>query len=306
MALPKNCPLCNASASHQNVVTSHVYGSSQNPSRAFFHCESCNVRYQFPGLTPEEEARFYVAEFESFMEGRAGSHGGWESADDHIIANEPTRQRRMKYIVPHLTNASSILEVGCSSGFMLLPLSKNGYVCTGIEPSGLFSNFVKSNGLRVYDSLESLKKSQPDELFDIILHFFVLEHIADPVSFFKMQLSLLKPGGKIIFEIPNAADPLYSVYDIDAFERFYWSVAHPWYFDEASAGYLLKKLGVNYQIILEQRYDLSNHMIWARDGKPGGMGKFTEVLGQDLEDNYKKALIRAGKCDTLVAIVTKE
>ncbi len=306
MALPENCPLCNSTACHQNVVTSHVYGATQKSSRAFFHCESCNVRYQFPGLTPEEEARFYAAEFEGFMANRTGSIGGWENADDHIVANEPSRQRRMKYIEPHLTNVSSILEIGCSSGFMLFPLSKSGYECTGIEPSGLFSNFVKSNGLRVYDSLESLKKTQPYELFDLILHFFVLEHIADPVSFLKMQFSLLRPGGKIIFEIPNAADPLYSVYDIHPFERFYWSVAHPWYFDEASANYLLKKLGVNYQIILEQRYDLSNHIIWARDGKPGGMGKFTGVLGQDLEDNYKKALIQAGKCDTLVAIVTKE
>ncbi|GBL32934.1 ubiquinone biosynthesis O-methyltransferase [Methylophilaceae bacterium] len=211
------------------------------------------------------------------MAGRAGSAGGWQKAEEHIVANELTRQRRMKYIERHLRAGASILEVGCSSGFMLLPLSESGYSCAGVEPSGVFSEFVKSKGLTVYDSLDNLIKSGPNELFDLILHFFVLEHIADPVEFLKMQLSLLKPGGKIIFEIPNAADPLYSVYDIPAFERFYWSVAHPWYFNEVSTQHLLKKLGLPYEVIREQRYDFSNHMVWARDGKPGGMGRFTKL-----------------------------
>jgi hypothetical protein len=106
-----------------------------------------------------------------------------------------------------------------------------------------------------------------------------------------------------VFEIPNAADPLYSVYDIAAFERFYWSIAHPWYFSESSLRYLLEQLGKPFEIRLDQRYDLSNHMVWARDGRPGGMGRFTAALGHEIEDNYRQGLIRARKCDTLVGIV---
>jgi SAM-dependent methyltransferase len=136
------------------------------------------------------------------------------------------------------------------------------------------------------------------------MHFFVLEHIAEPLPFLQSQLALLRPGGRIVFEIPNAADPLYSVYDIAAFERFYWSVAHAWYFSEASLQHLLQQFGRPYEILREQRYDLSNHMVWARDGRPGGLGRFTHLLGQELEDTYKRELIRSGKCDTLVASIT--
>ncbi|MBK6632555.1 MAG: NAD-dependent epimerase/dehydratase family protein [Betaproteobacteria bacterium] len=39
----------------------------------------------------------------------------------------------------------------------------------------------------------------------------------------------------------------------------------------------------------DQRYDLSNHMVWARDGKPGGMGRFTPQLGAEVEDAYRQA-----------------
>jgi 2-polyprenyl-3-methyl-5-hydroxy-6-metoxy-1,4-benzoquinol methylase len=306
MALPDKCPLCYAGPDKQAVVTSHVFGGGEGRSHAFFHCHCCDVRYQHPGLSPEEEARFYAAEFEGFMASRAGNKGGWHKAEEHIAANDPTRHRRMIYLSPHLNSNSNLLEVGCSSGFMLLPLKEAGHSCTGIEPSGVFSEFVKSRGLTVYDSLDQLQRSVPNAQFDIILHFFVLEHIADPLSFLKAQLALLKPGGKIIFEIPNAADPLYSVYDIPAFERFYWSVAHPWYFSELSMHHLLKQLACPYEILRDQRYDLSNHMIWARDGRPGGIGRFTKLLGQELEESYKQALIRIGKCDTLVGIISKE
>ena len=108
---------------------------------------------------------------------------------------------------------------------------------------------------------------------------------------------------KIIFEIPNVSDPLHSVYNIPAFENFYWSIHHHWYFSEKSLKFLLKKVGRPYKIILDQRYDLSNHMIWARDGKPGGMGYFKKILGNRVESNYKKSLIKSGLCDTLIGII---
>lgn len=307
MALPEKCPLCGAGRENQCVVTAHVYGGNATRGNAFFHCDACDVRYQHPGLTPEEESHFYAAEFEGFMAGRAGNDGGWHKAEHHIRANEPTRQRRMKYLSPLMKVQSRVLEVGCSSGFMLYPLSEAGHDCTGVEPSGVFSEFVKSRGLTAYESLKQLQQqSRPEAHFDVILHFFVLEHIADPKTFLEAQLELLKPGGKIIFEIPNAADPLYSVYDIPAFERFYWSVAHPWYFSELSLNYLLKQIGRPYEILRDQRYDLSNHMVWARDGRPGGMGRFTEFLGSEVEESYKQALIRDGKCDTLIGVISKE
>jgi len=50
---------------------------------------------------------------------------------------------------------------------------------------------------------------------------------------------------------------------------------------------MLDKLDSEYEIILDQRYDLSNHLTWARDGKPGGMGKYTSLLGKELEEEYK-------------------
>lgn len=302
MALPLHCPLCAADAARQSVITRHVYGDKE-ATRAFFHCGSCDVRYLHPGLTPQEEQHFYASEFAAFMAARAGAAAGWDKAEEHIRANEPNRLRRMAYLAPYLHHPVRLLEIGCSSGFMLFPLLAAGHACVGVEPSGAFGDYLRGRGLTVYSSLERLREGSGSQQFDLIMHFFVLEHIREPRLFLEQQLALLGPGGTLVFEVPNAADPLYSVYDIPAFERFYWSIAHPWYFSEASLRYLLEQLRRPYEIRLDQRYDLSNHIVWARDGRPGGMGRFTASLGREIEDNYRQGLIRAGRCDTLVGAV---
>jgi SAM-dependent methyltransferase len=150
-----------------------------------------------------------------------------------------------------------------------------------------------------------MRASNLRERFDLIMHFFVLEHISSPLDFLNQQLEILNPGGIIVFEIPNVADPLFALYDVPDFERFYWSVAHPWYFSVKSLDYLLSKLDCHYTITLEQRYDLSNHIIWARDGRPGGMGRFNKVFDHEFNEKYKETLIRSGFCDTLICTIRK-
>ena len=304
MAIPISCPMCNADNNYQFVVTHHVYGDLEN-RHAFYHCDKCDVRYLYPRLSPEQERKFYEMEFEKFMDRRAGPKGGWENVKSHYKANEPNRIRRMSYLNPYLQEHSRILEVGCSSGFMLKPLLDQGHECHGVDPSNKFRDYLDSVKIHNYSSMDELEAAKESEGFDIIMHFFVLEHISNPLNFLEQQIKMLKAGGKIVFEIPNVSDPLYAIYDIPEFERFYWSIAHPWYFSVKSLDYLLKKLNFPFSIELDQRYDLSNHLIWARDGKPGGMERFTQKLGADLELNYKKNLIKTGYCDTLIGIISK-
>jgi SAM-dependent methyltransferase len=305
MALPLNCPLCGASHEKQDAVTRHVNGGK--PGQAFYRCDECDVNYLFPGLSPEEEKKFYANEFSGFMAGRAGASGGWDAPEKHIAANAWMVARRMKYMEPRLPKKGRVLEIGCSSGFMLYPLVERGFECVGVEPSGVFGEYVRSRGIDCYDSTEDLiATGRHKDGFDLILHAFVLEHISAPKAFLQQQLDMLKPGGKLIFELPNVADPLRTVYDLPAFERFYWIVAHTWYFSKPSLERLLGGLNQPFEILLDQRYDLSNHLVWARDGKPGGMNRFTPKFGGEIEDQYRRALVASGHCDTLIGVVTKK
>jgi SAM-dependent methyltransferase len=302
MPIPIACALCGASAEQQSVVVPRVYGDAAG--RAVFSCGACDVRYLYPGLSAAEEERLYASEFESFMIDRSAAGAGWEGPQKHIAANEGQRRRRMSHLDGLIPAGSRILEIGCGSGFMLYPLLAAGHRCVAIEPSGVFSQYVRDRGIPCYRSLDEMRAhGDAEQGFDLVLHYYVMEHLADPVAFLQTQLSLLKPGGRIVFEVPNANDALTTLYNVPAYERFIWVVSHRWYFTEKSLAATIAKAGGRGEVRLDQRYDLSNHLVWARDGRPGGMGRFTEVLGQELEDHYRQALIRAGHCDTLVGVI---
>ena len=187
---------------------------------------------------------------------------------------------------------------------MLYPLKKKVSNIVGVEPSGVFFKYLQKNKVKSFNSIEELKKKSKKK-FDIIMHFFVLEHVAEPIKFLKGLLKLLKKNGKIIFEIPNAQDALNKIYNIPKFDDFYWSIAHHWYFEEKSLKYCLNRLGKKFEIKLDQRYDLSNHVHWLIKGQPGGMKKYTHIFGNKLENSYKKFLIQERNCDTLIGIVHK-
>jgi SAM-dependent methyltransferase len=295
MAIPSTCPLCSSEAQHQNVVTKHVYGDEEN-KHAFYQCETCDVIYLYPQLSIEKEQQFYAKEFEGFMSSRSGFNAGWHGPEEHIKANTKQYERRWAYLKNHLSKPGQVLELGCSSGFMLLPLLEMGFDCYGVEPSGVFSDFVRNKGVHIYENITEI-----DIQFDIIMNFFVMEHIRQPIKFIQDSIKLLKDDGLLIIEIPNANDPLATIYDINSFERFYWSIAHHWYFTEKSVQYLLGRIpGIEFNIFRDQRYDLSNHLVWARDNKPGGMNQFSHIFGDKLDSLYKETLIKSGFCDTLI------
>lgn len=266
-----------------------------------YRCGHCDVRFIHPPLSAEEEARLYAAEFEKFMTDRSAAGAGWEKPEAHIRANEGEAARRMGHLSSVIRPGMKVLEVGCSSGFMLYRLAEAGCDCTGVEPSGIFSDYVRSRGIPVYSSLDDLPA---DARFDLIIHYYVLEHIGRPQDFLKAQIARLAPGGKLVFEVPNANDALTTLYDIPAYERFIWVKSHRWYFSERSLAHLMKGLGRGSEVRLDQRYDLSNHLVWARDGRPGGMGRFAAVFGPDLDAQYRKTLVESGHCDTLIGAIT--
>ena len=116
---------------------------------------------------------------------------------------------------------------------------------------------------------------------------------------------MLNENGVIIAEIPSATDPLTSVYDIKAFEKFYWSIAHHYYYTPESLKYILDKMQLTYELIPEQRYDLSNHINWMMEGKPGGQSRFNHIFSNTLIEKYMKDLKDHWLCDTIFLKIYK-
>jgi len=296
--VPK-CRICQASEDFQSVRAQHVFGGKEEHN--FWQCASCSAIYLYPVPSLAEEKEFYLREFEGFMSSRVGDHRDWSNAERHKQTNQDQVKRRLPFLDKYLVPGIDLLEIGCSSGFMLDAFKERGANCVGVEPSGEFGEFLERGGYQVYDDVSQIR----DQKFDVITHFFVFEHIRDPFKFLKDTYELLKVDGVMVCEIPCANDPLTSVYDIDAFEKFYWSVAHHYYFNPESLSFILDKLGYKYELVPEQRYDISNHMTWMLDGKPGGQGRFTELFGTELVEAYRQRMMQQWQCDTVFLYVWK-
>ena len=298
-----DCRFCAAGQEDQSVKGEFVYGG--RPDQHFWSCARCSMIYLFPVMTEEEESRFYKAEFEKYMAARAGADMDWTGPQKHVQSNQREVKRRLPFLKPFIKKGRKVLEVGCSSGFMLSALKEKGMKVCGLDPSGGFIEFVRSKGIAVYNNLEELRKSTGDQ-FDLIIHYYVFEHIRHPVEFLKEYLELLKPGGTMLFEVPCATDPLIELYKVPAFDRFYWSIAHHWYFRKESLSRVLKQVPCTFKLLPEQRYDISNHIVWMLDGKPGGYGRYSSIFGEALDRAYKERLKKHWLCDTIVAVLKKK
>lgn len=294
------CRICKSKGETQTIRAEYVFVGTRH--NKFWECSKCGIIYLKPTLSPEEEKHFYNKEFEKYMSTRVGDHRDWSNAEKHIQSNQDQVVRRWKFIEQHIKEDTKALEIGCSSGFMLDKFKQEGCDVCGVEPSGEFLEFIHNKGYEAYETLDEIDNSKK---FDIISHFFVLEHISDPFRFIEQQLDLLSDHGVIIAEIPSATDPLTSIYNIPAFEKFYWSIAHHYYYTPRSLNYIMKKMNLKYELLPEQRYDLSNHITWMMDGKPGGQNRFNEIFSDELNEKYRDDLKRSWKCDTIFLKIYK-
>jgi SAM-dependent methyltransferase len=108
-------------------------------------------------------------------------------------------------IGPH----SRIVELGGGSSYRLLTLAKwTGAGATAIDYSQEGIDTLEAifavNGCKVETELGDVLAWQPTEgLFDLVVHWGLLEHFADPAPIIQRSADLLKPGGVLLFSMPN-------------------------------------------------------------------------------------------------------
>lgn len=101
-------------------------------------------------------------------------------------------------------NKGKLLEVGSGTGEFLWLAKATGWQVEGIEPSAVACEYAKERyGLELRNERWEMSIFEEDEKFDAIVFWHVLEHIPSPISFMKQVNSLLTPGGRVLFSLPN-------------------------------------------------------------------------------------------------------
>ncbi len=112
---------------------------------------------------------------------------------------------RIKKLSKHVHKNGRLLDIGCASG-AILDIAKayctNFNVFEGLDISKTAARISIKKGYKVYISTAELA-SLPDNYYDLILMFQVIEHLHNPNAVLKKLRRSLRPGGKIIIETPN-------------------------------------------------------------------------------------------------------
>ncbi len=139
-----------------------------------------------------------------------------------------------------------LLEVGCSMGYFLEAAVNDGWRAIGIEVSSHAVKQCRDNGLEAYQS-DAAGIKELGLLFDVVVMKHVLEHFPDPVDCLQQYYSLLKPGGLLFIEIPNAG--YYKGCLLKEKYKFYRlenaGAQHFYYFTPDNLRRLLKMAGFN-------------------------------------------------------------
>lgn len=215
----------------------------------------------------------------------------WNTWVQETKNDDDRRYEKLK----ELCIGKSILEFGCGNGGFLRRIKKRATVVTGIELMEKARQNIEKEGITIYKSLQSIHMQ-----YDIVCMFMVIEHLNDPDTILGKIYDILKPGGILICETPNAEDVLLSKYQCKSFEDFtYWS-EHVFLYNSENLEKLFNRNKLrtkcNTQI---QRYSLSNHLYWLSKGKPGGHMKWKEFNEQKLNEIYAEKLIEQKIADTL-------
>jgi 2-polyprenyl-3-methyl-5-hydroxy-6-metoxy-1,4-benzoquinol methylase len=108
-----------------------------------------------------------------------------------------------KYCKPFLKNKKEILEIGAGQGQATYWFDKEGYCVTAIEPNEYNVKLINEKLKKSRCIVGSAEDFQIKEKFDVVWMSHVLEHVTNPLQFFKNVSKNMKTDGILLIEVPN-------------------------------------------------------------------------------------------------------
>lgn len=157
------------------------------PQQTFWHCPSCDL-YQMGKLVNDSA---YEDDY----------HKQYTQRRRHKLN---TAAIRLSALAPYVPSPKPrLLDIGCSIGAIVEAANNFGWNGTGVDVSQTAVDFCCDRGLDCYHfDGESLPFS--DCSFDTITSWHVIEHVFDVAATLREWFRVLKPGGVMVLETPDA------------------------------------------------------------------------------------------------------
>jgi SAM-dependent methyltransferase len=164
-------------------------------------CGACKLIRLFPWPSPAELRFYYPDDY-------------WFVPEQDVVSRLAEMYRRLvlsdhlRFVVSALERAGEkgpVLDVGCGGGLFLRMLGERGWPVIGLDFAlGAAAAAWRVNGVPTTCGTLS-RPPLPASTCAAVTMFHVLEHLYDPVAYLEAARELLRPEGRLIVQVPNAA-----------------------------------------------------------------------------------------------------
>lgn len=203
----RRCPLCDCDSGA-------IFYSEDGFNVA--RCDNCGYMYMNPFPTASGFQKIYNDTYRFGKEDIDKIVNGFEAGTRLLFEDRLNVIKKYK-------KSGRLLDIGCSYGIFLRLAKESGYSVHGVE----ISKPVVDYGREKFklDIREGMLKDEdfPEEYFDIVTMFDVLEHVRDPLEELKAAIRVLKKDGLFLMTTPNVTVHLIKsrVVDLLPFLRYY-------------------------------------------------------------------------------------
>ena len=290
----KSCPICTSLYIHPLLSVKDYAVSGE--SFVVWVCTNCHVRFTQDAPDATAISRYYKSE--NYISHTNTSSGLVNQL--YLKIRKYTLNGKEKTIKKYTgLESGSLLDIGAGTGAFLDHMQQKGWAVVGIEPDAHARSVAqKTFGITLQDG--DALKDLPQQSFDAITLWHVLEHVHALHDYMDLLKSLLKPGGKLFIAVPNYQSLDAGIYKLT------WAAydvpRHLYHFSPQGMMVLLHRHGLKciakkpmwfdsfYISLLSSKYK-NNRTSW--------IGAFTNGLRSNLN-----ALVNKEKCSSLIYVVT--
>jgi len=177
----------------------------------------------------ENTEEFYKTEY------RKSYKGVHRPKPKHVYRAGKIAMERHFRLSQYLPDEANCLDAGSSSGEFVYLLNQRSFRAQGVEANLPYAEYSESE-LNLSVTKSPFSEFKTEEKFDLITMFHVLEHLENPVRDLSHLGQFLKPGGKLVIEVPNILYP-------DMAFSHKWHPGHLFSFTDQTLPLLLEKAG---------------------------------------------------------------
>ena len=178
-----HCPLCNSSISAKKIF--------KEETRGIVTCKRCGMVYVNPRPTSEAIKQLYSIGISR-----------WTTSKEYIDKKTPLFKDLLSR-VQMMKNGGKILDVGCGIGLFLKLARENEYEAYGVDISDEDVKYAREKFRLNVHLGDLIEANYPEEFFDVVTMWDVIEHLADPLYHFKEIKRILKKDGYLFILTGN-------------------------------------------------------------------------------------------------------